>query len=71
MMYHTTVWTTAKSCFTSNRFLNISHSKLQRRNFENQIYSIFNPALDFDLEEGVNEKQHHESENGVLFGLQR
>ena len=29
---------------------------------KNQVYSIFNPASDSDLEEGVNEKQHHESE---------
>ena len=35
--------------------------KKQRRNSENQIYLIFNPASDSDLEEGVNEKQHHES----------
>jgi hypothetical protein len=26
---------------------------------------------DSDLEEGVNEKQHHESEDGVLFKLHR
>jgi len=29
-----------------------------------------NPASDPDLEEGVNEKQHHESQDGVLFTLQ-
>jgi len=40
----------------------ISHLKSQRRNSENQVYSIFNLASDSDLEEGVNEKQHHESE---------
>ena len=51
--------------------IDISHLKTQRRNSENQIYSIFNPASDSDLEEGVNEKQHHESEDGELFTLQR
>jgi len=49
----------------------ISHLKSQRRNSEIQIYSILKPASDSDLEEGVNEKQHHESEDGVLFALQR
>ena len=49
----------------------ISHLKSQRLNSENQIYSMFNPTSDSDLEEGVNEKQHHESEDGVLFTLQR
>ena len=32
----------------------ISNLKSQRQNSENQIYSIFNPASDCDLEEGVN-----------------
>jgi hypothetical protein len=50
---------------------NILHLKSQHRNSENQVYSILNPASDSDLEEGVNEKQHHESEDGVLFTLQR
>ena len=49
----------------------ISHLKSQRRNSENQVYSILNPSSDSDLEEGVNEKQHHESEDVVLFTLQR
>ena len=49
----------------------VLHWKFQRRNSENQIYSIFNPASDSDLEEGVNEKQHHESEEEVLFTSQR
>jgi len=49
----------------------ISHLKSQRRNSENQVYSIWNPASDSDLEESVKEKQHHESEDGVLFTLQR
>jgi hypothetical protein len=49
----------------------ISHLKLQRRNSENQVYSILNPASDSDLEEGINEKPRHESEDGVLFTLQR
>jgi len=30
-----------------------------------------NPASDSDLEERVNEKQHHESEDKVLFRFQR
>ena len=47
----------------------ISHLKSQRRNSENQIHSVFNPASDSDLEEDVNEKQQHESEDGVLFTL--
>jgi len=41
--------------------LDISLLKSQRQNSENQIYSIFNPASDSDLQEDVNEKQHHES----------
>jgi len=49
----------------------MSHLKPQRRISENQVYSILNPASNSDLEEGVNEKQHHESEDGVLFTLQR
>jgi len=49
----------------------ISHLKLQWRNSENQIDLMFNPASDSDLGEGVNEKQHDESEDGVLFTLQR
>jgi len=49
----------------------ISHLKSQRQNSENQVYSIWNPASDSDLEEGVKEKQHHESEDGILFTLQR
>jgi hypothetical protein len=49
----------------------ISHLKSQHRNSENQVYSILNPASDSDLEEGVYEKKHHESEDGVLFALQR
>jgi len=36
-----------------------------------QICSIFHPASDSDLEEGVNENQHHETEPGALFTLQR
>jgi len=40
----------------------ILHVKSQRRNLENKIYSISNPASDSDLEEGVNEKQHDECE---------
>jgi hypothetical protein len=49
----------------------ISHLKWQRRNFENQIYSMFNPASGSDPEGVVNEKQHYESEDGVLSTLQR
>jgi hypothetical protein len=49
----------------------ISHLKSQRRNSENQMHSVFNPVSDSDLEEGANEKQHHESEDAVLLTLQR
>ena len=74
LVYHTTGWTTAKLCFKilgqdfGTTFCpqidvsDISPLKSQRRNSENQIYSIFNPASDSDLEKGVNEKQHHEFE---------
>jgi hypothetical protein len=30
-----------------------------------------NPPSDSDLEEGVDEKQHHEPEDGILYILQR
>jgi hypothetical protein len=36
-----------------------------------KFIQLFNPDPDSDLEEGVNEKQHQESEDGVLFTLQR
>jgi len=36
-----------------------------------KFIQFVNPASYSDLEEVVNEKQHHESEDGVLFTLQR
>ena len=41
------------------------------RTLSDALCSSFSPVLLSDLEEGVKEKQHHESEDGVLFTLQR
>ena len=38
---------------------------------KDQMYSIPQSVSDSDLEEGVDEKQHYETEDGVLFTLQR
>ena len=59
LLYHTTGWTTAKLCF-----------KISVQDFVRtwmlKIFCIQNRNV-----EGVSEKQHHESEDGVLSTLQR
>ena len=50
---------------------NISYSNRNVELSKNKCIQFVKLAPDSDLEEGVDEMQHYESEDGVLFTLQR
>jgi hypothetical protein len=74
-MYSTAGWATANPFFTN--FVTRLYPNVEARNFAFEITigvlkdQFVNPPSDSDIEEIVDEKQHHESEKGVLFTLHR